>query len=147
MRRLTRDGTAEPVSRDQILWHEHGQGNTSIIFPCSADHEQDWQPYPVDPYSAIVCDTVRPIRRGEDDGYDVASNGSILCFRHGSTVVQFFIAAEHNFTFPVPAPTLPPREISDEICGKTCVQRYPPPPPPPLSASIRSPPHVFPLFG
>ena len=23
--------------------------------PCSADHEQDWQPYPVDPYSAI-CD-------------------------------------------------------------------------------------------
>ena len=24
-------------------------------FPCSADHEQDWQPYPVYPYSAI-CD-------------------------------------------------------------------------------------------
>ncbi|CAM9503056.1 unnamed protein product, partial [Ascophyllum nodosum] len=24
-------------------------------FPCSADHEQDWQPYPVNPYSAI-CD-------------------------------------------------------------------------------------------
>ena len=24
-------------------------------FTCSADHEQDWQPYPVDPYSAI-CD-------------------------------------------------------------------------------------------
>ena len=23
--------------------------------PCSADHEQDWQPYPVDPYSAL-CD-------------------------------------------------------------------------------------------
>ena len=27
----------------------------SIHFPCSGDHEQDWQPYPVDPYSAI-CD-------------------------------------------------------------------------------------------
>ena len=53
MRRLTRDGTAEPVSRDQILRHARGQGN--IHFPCSADHEQDWQPYPVDPYSAI-CD-------------------------------------------------------------------------------------------
>ena len=39
MSRLTRDGTAEPVSRDQILRHERGQGN--IIFPCSADHEQD----------------------------------------------------------------------------------------------------------
>ena len=45
--------TAEPVSRDQILRHERRQGN--MIFPCSADHEQDWQPYPVDPYSAI-CD-------------------------------------------------------------------------------------------
>ena len=53
MSRLTRDGTAEPVSRDQILRHARGQGN--IHFPCSADHEQDWQPYPVDPYSAI-CD-------------------------------------------------------------------------------------------
>ena len=53
MSRLTRDETAEPVSRDQILRHARGQGN--INFPCSADHEQDWQPYPVDPYSAI-CD-------------------------------------------------------------------------------------------
>ena len=53
MSRLTRDGTAEPVSRDQILRHGRGQGN--IHFPCSADHEQDWQPDPVDPYSAI-CD-------------------------------------------------------------------------------------------
>ena len=53
MTRLTRDGTAEPVSRDQILRHARGQGN--VHFPCSADHEQDWQPYPVDPYSAI-CD-------------------------------------------------------------------------------------------
>ena len=53
MSRLARDGTAEPVSRDQILSHARGQGN--IHFPCSADHEQDWQPYPVDPYSAI-CD-------------------------------------------------------------------------------------------
>ena len=53
MSRLTRDGTAEPVSRDQILRHAREQGN--VHFPCSADHEQDWQPYPVDPYSAI-CD-------------------------------------------------------------------------------------------
>ena len=53
MSKLTRDGTAEPVSRDQILRHARGQGN--INCPCSADHEQDWQPYPVDPYSAI-CD-------------------------------------------------------------------------------------------
>ena len=51
---LTRDGTAEPVSRDQIFGREHRQGN--IYFPCSADHVQDWQPYPVDPYSCYMCD-------------------------------------------------------------------------------------------
>ena len=54
MSRLTRDGTAEPVSRDQILTREREQGN--IYFPCSADHEQDWQPYSVDPYSCYMCD-------------------------------------------------------------------------------------------
>ena len=44
---LMQDETAEPVSRYQILRCERGQGN--INFPCSPDHEQDWQPYPVDP--------------------------------------------------------------------------------------------------
>ena len=56
MSRLTRDGTAEAVSRDQILRHERGQEN--IDFSCSADHEQDWQPYPVDPYSCYMCDRI-----------------------------------------------------------------------------------------
>ena len=51
MSRLARDGTAEPVSRDRILRRERGQGN--VYFPCSTDHDQDWQPYQVDPYSAI----------------------------------------------------------------------------------------------
>ena len=51
MSRLARDGTAELVSRDRILRRERGQGN--VYFPCSADHDQDWQPYQVDPYSAI----------------------------------------------------------------------------------------------
>ena len=58
MSRLTRDGTAETVSRDQILRHVRGQGN--IPFPCSVDHEQDWQPYLVDPYSAICDDHTYP---------------------------------------------------------------------------------------
>ena len=52
MSRLTRDGTGEPVSRDQILRRERGQGN--VHFPCSADHVQDWQPYSVDPYSCYM---------------------------------------------------------------------------------------------
>ena len=46
MSKLSRDGTAEPVSRDQILRRERGQ--RIIHFPCSAaDHDQDWQPCPV----------------------------------------------------------------------------------------------------
>ena len=36
---LTRDGTAETVSRDEILRREREQGN--IRFPCSAGCEQD----------------------------------------------------------------------------------------------------------
>ena len=51
---LTRDGSAEPVSRDRFLRRERGQGN--IHFLCSADHEQDWQPKPVDLYSCYICD-------------------------------------------------------------------------------------------
>ena len=43
MSRLTREGTAEPVLRDQIIRHERGQGNSNRL--CSADHEQDSQPY------------------------------------------------------------------------------------------------------
>ena len=34
--------------------HERGHGKN--IFSCSADHVQDWQPYPVDPYSCYMCD-------------------------------------------------------------------------------------------
>ena len=55
---LARDGTAKPVSRNQILRHERGRKE---IFPCSTDHEQNWQPYAVDMYSA-VCDDQTCIR-------------------------------------------------------------------------------------
>ena len=41
-----------------------GQGN--IHFPCSADHEQDWRPYPVDPFSAICDDQHRRKKVGEN---------------------------------------------------------------------------------
>ena len=45
-----------------VLGHERGQGK--IHFPCTADHEQDWQPSPVDlyscymwwwPYTCVLC--------------------------------------------------------------------------------------------
>ena len=60
---LTPDGKAEPVFRDQILRRERGQENNHFI--CSADHEQDWQPYPDDPYS---------VARGELRDYHKYSN-------------------------------------------------------------------------
>ena len=53
MSELTRAGTAEPVSQDQILRRKRGQGNLHL--PRSDDHEQDGSPYPVDPKSAL-CD-------------------------------------------------------------------------------------------
>ena len=65
MSRLTQDGTAEPVSRDQILRRECGQGNIDV--PRSADHEQDWQP--VDLYSCYVWltrdGTAEPVSRDQ----------------------------------------------------------------------------------
>ena len=45
---LARDGTAELVSRDQIIRCERG------CIPSSADHEEDCQPNPFDPYSVVV---------------------------------------------------------------------------------------------
>ena len=54
MSRMARDETAKPASREQILRRERGQGNINL--PCPADHEQDWQPYTVDLYSAISDD-------------------------------------------------------------------------------------------
>ena len=67
MSRLTRDGTDEPVSRDQIPRRGGRRGN--IHFPCSADHEQDGQPYPVDPYSCYMGEhTVVPYEIVTGDG-------------------------------------------------------------------------------
>ena len=42
------------VHKSKFSRRERGRG--TISFPCSADHEQDWQPYPVDPYSCHMCD-------------------------------------------------------------------------------------------
>ena len=88
MSRLTRDGMAEPVSRDQILRHARGQGN--IHFSCSADHEQDWQPYPVDPYSAICDDHTYThaicnlINTHTQNTYKSNNIASVLVYLHGN---------------------------------------------------------------
>ena len=57
---VERDGRtclARPNSRTGT----RNRGKTSFF--CSVDHEQHWQPFPVDPYSAISDDhSVRPVR-------------------------------------------------------------------------------------
>ena len=77
MSRLTRDRTAGPISRDEILRDERGHGN--IHFPCPADLEQDKQPYPVDPYSAI-CD-------GHTKGY----TWNLEFSKSGATKVHYLV--------------------------------------------------------
>ena len=83
MSRLARDGTAEPVSRDQILRRER---------LCSADHEQDWLPYPVDPYSAICDDHTyiqcRALRNSMfmrlGTGYEIRNGGYFETIKNGA---------------------------------------------------------------
>ena len=92
MSRLTRDGTAEPVSRGQIFRHARGQ--EFIHFPCSADHEQDWQPYPVDPYSAICDDrtyihTYILLRQGSVTGVILVGRSDSLGFHSVTWLVGF----------------------------------------------------------
>ena len=79
MSRLTRDGTAETVSRDHILRQERGQGN--IHFPYSADHEQDWQPYPVDPYSCYMSDyTYMVVTLGQH--YNIGEKPTVILYTY-----------------------------------------------------------------
>ena len=52
--RLTRTELPNP-SRETKFSDANGD-RRNIHFSCSADREQDWQPYPVDPYSCYMCD-------------------------------------------------------------------------------------------
>ena len=54
MSRLTRDVTAEPVLRGQII-RPNGD-REMLIFPVQLTTSRIWQPYPADPYSAISDD-------------------------------------------------------------------------------------------
>ena len=94
---LTQDGTSEPVLRDQILRRERGQGNTH--FPCSRDYEQDWQPYPVDPYSCYMCDHTRPIITGKRRTKIYSTEMySFLCSKRPRKVYAFTFSDGHKKT-------------------------------------------------
>ena len=105
MSRLTQDGTTEPVSLDQIVRRERGQGN--VHFPCSADHEQDWQPYLVDTYSAQCDDytyiyvyifslSVEMSRLTRDETAEPVSRDQILMRERGEGNVHFPCSADHE---------------------------------------------------
>ena len=54
MRRLARDGMAQPVSRDyQNLRRENRDRETNILLVQLAHHDKDWQLHPVDENSAM----------------------------------------------------------------------------------------------
>ena len=61
------------LARPNLLRRERGQGN--IMFSCSADHEQDWQPFPVDPHSCYVFD--HAIKRTDRSDYTEFSTRNI----------------------------------------------------------------------
>ena len=42
-------------------------GTGGYYFPYSADHEQDWQPYPFDPYSAICDDHTYILKQNSEN--------------------------------------------------------------------------------
>ena len=53
---MTRDGTAEPVSRDQILGHGRGQENIAFfpVQPTTSRISNHIRLMLVDPYSAVI---------------------------------------------------------------------------------------------
>ena len=114
MRGLPRDETAEPVSRDQILRRERGQGQGNIHFLYSDHDEQECQPYPFDPYSRIICDDhtppcelsvsfYRPVFHGM---YTVHQEVELLLVRNNRTAVVYttFIPCCYRYTYSVVVP-------------------------------------------
>ena len=73
------------------------QGN--INFPCSADHVQDWQSYPVDPYSCCMCDHTR-IVVNPAYGHVKRKNDFFMSSPRSSLSVYGF--ARDRFGCPVP---------------------------------------------
>ena len=75
MRRLTRDENAEPVSRDQNLRRERGEGN--IHFLCSADHEQNLTTLTRLIHTLATCVTIYTLIVGAEIGRDPVSKHQI----------------------------------------------------------------------
>ena len=63
-----------------------------FIFPCSAGHVQDWQLYPVDPYSCYMCDhtyTTTSKQRNCVEYYCILCSTIVPCIVSGDTSCTF----------------------------------------------------------
>ena len=98
MSRPTRDGTtAKPVSRYEILRRDdRGQGGVHFSL-CSADHEQDWRFYAVDPYYCYnMCDHTYMHIHIMHHAYYIIHNTSLNNVRnnkqqHNNNIIHTFI--------------------------------------------------------
>ena len=84
MSELTQDGTAEPVSRDQMfLRRERGKGRNNFLV-CSAHHVYDWQPSRLILNLLIVMtNNNRPeFTRTGQEFFKVASGWRLLMYGH-----------------------------------------------------------------
>ena len=103
-----------PSRETKFSGAKRGQGN--IVFPCSADRVQDWQPYPVDPYSCYICVTLRTyivdvlneghalVRGTSTIHVDIDVDTSSLCmFTHTVSIVPRFVREGQGASARCPA--------------------------------------------
>ena len=102
-------------------------GTGEYYFSCSADHEQDWQPYPVDPYSAICDDhtythtyihTYKQISSLAQGPGNLYSSSTTAVASH--IIYRVFVVLVLGTTLPV---------VSDQISSKIEKRRFWPPTP------------------
>ena len=75
-----------------------GIGKQNGHFPCSADHDQDWQSYPVDPCSAILSHDHRhmhTVRKGAGSVDKNLSAVGALLLLHGTHFSHEKNAVQH----------------------------------------------------
>ena len=119
MSRVTPDGTAEPVSRDSNLRRERGQGKNH--FPCLADHERGWQPYPVDPSSYYMFDNIYVRQRRKGTFRSIV--GGVRAGKQGGTgdMNSRYVTTTSvpSFKFPCPAFIVASAPVKSYMCSAT----------------------------
>ena len=77
------------------------RGQRNVIFPCSTDHEQNWQPYPVDPYPERFS-----IGHTVEDGGCFLSDSDLQSIRGASILAYHFRVSRWIRQLRVPKPAI-----------------------------------------